>query len=125
MAEYVTKQDIVKSIRTEHMSVTSRLPRLAFDCDEQPIICEGCGSRDSIAFRYNSAAAAGSDAVVFEWEPDLYRILVRGYNCYDCDWHRIVFEYPVIEGSHRENNPDRIENVELGESEVVSSSQGN
>lgn len=124
MAEYVTKHDIVRAILSEEENLSNKFPLLAFDNEEQTTQCENCGSVDATAFRYNGAAAAGSDAVVFHWEPDLYRIIARGYCCYDCERHSIWFKYPVIEGSHRENNPERIDNVELGSEELVSRFEG-
>lgn len=120
MSEYVTKQRIVEAIKTERMEISPRLPLLAFDNEEQEIQCDNCESTDAIAFRYNAAKAAGTDSVLFRWAPNLYRVIARGYVCYNCQWHRILFEYPIIEGSHKENNPERVEGVEIGTSELVS-----
>lgn len=124
MAEYVTKRGILQSILTEDERIDSKLPRLAFNNEEQEIICENCGNRRATAFKYNSSAAAGSDAVVFQWAPNVTRLVVRGHYCTDCNWHDIFFSYPVIEGSSRENDPKKVTNVELGSERLESSSDG-
>lgn len=124
MAEYVTKRGILQSILTEDERIDSKLPRLAFNNEEQEITCENCGNRRATAFKYNASAAAGSDAVVFQWAPDVTRLVVRGHYCTDCNWHDIFFSYPVIEGSSRENDPKKVTNVELGSERLESSSDG-
>lgn len=123
MAKYVTKDEIVQSINTEDSQISPRFPLLAFNNEEQDIQCDNCGSIEAKAFRYNAAVAAGTDSVVFEWAPKLYRVMARGYTCHRCNWHKIVFEYPEID-SHKENNEERVENVEIGSSELVSESSG-
>lgn len=60
----------------------------------------------------------------FEWEVDLTRIIARGNVCHNCNCHKIILEYPIIEGSHRENDPKKITNVELGSHEVISTHSG-
>lgn len=76
------------------------------------------------AFRYNSSSGAGFNFVVFEWEVDLTRIIARGNVCHNCNCHKIILEYPIIEGSHRENDSKKITNVELGSHEVISTHSG-
>jgi hypothetical protein len=123
-SKYVTKDQIIRAIKSKHREVSPSFPILAFNNEEQEISCDNCGSTDAFAFRYNAAKAARTDSVLFKWAPRLYRIIARGFVCYNCDWHRIWFEYPKIEGSHKENNPDRVENVEIGGKELVSEYQG-
>ena len=125
MAKYVTKKEIVDAILAENRDLSPTFPLLAFDNDVQDIKCKNCGSvNNAKAFRYNASCAAGYDSVVFKWEVDLTRVMARGDVCYNCNRHNIIFEYPKIEGSHRENDPKKINNVELGGHENISSYSG-
>lgn len=123
MVKKVTKQEIVNVILNGR-GIDDKLPRLAFDCYTEPILCDNCGDNTAESFRYNAARHAGSNSALWEWAPNLNRLLVRGWVCTNCNWHKIVFGYPRIEGSHRENDPQKVENVTLGSTEVVSESGG-
>lgn len=124
MAQYVTKHEIVKAVRSPKIDTNTYLPLLAFNNEEQTINCENCENRNATAFKYNASAYAGTDTVVFRWEPDLNRLVVRGHYCNECNWHEIYFKYPKIGDSQRENDPMKIQNVELGKEELVSHNNG-
>jgi len=125
MTEYISKEDIVNALLSEDKPLDYTLPRLAFNCCIQDIRCNNCGSvNEAQAFRHNASSGAGTNFVVFDWEVDLTRIIARGDVCYNCNRHNIILEYPIIEGSHRENDPKKIKNVDLGSHEVISSYSG-
>jgi len=125
MTKRVSKEDIVNVILSENKELSPTLPLLAFDNETRNIKCSNCDSINKAkSFRYNASASSGYDSVIFDWEPNLNRLIVRGDVCYDCDRHNIVFEYPQIKGSTKENDPLKINNVELGSSEHISSNSG-
>lgn len=123
MVKPVTKKEI-RDVILKDRGIDSKLPRLAFDCYSENIVCDNCQSTDAKSFRYNAARGSGTNKALWEWAPNVNRLIARGWVCHECHWHKIVFEYPVIEGSHRENDPQKVEAVELGTSEVISESSG-
>lgn len=119
MAEYVTKQEIVEAILVEDTSIDPVLPRLSFDNKEQDTMCENCGYTNAMVFKYNASCSAGYNSVVFEWAPDVRRVVVRGYACTRCKWHEIFFMYPVVD-----NDSSKVTNVEIGTEHLISHSSG-
>lgn len=76
----------------------SPLPKLAFDNEKHDHPCpnDNC-SGTATSFQYNLAAAAGFDEVVYEWNPDLDRLYIKGTACPQCKLAHINLH---------ENSPD-------------------
>lgn len=86
LADYV-ERDLTGASRLS----SSPIPMLAFDNERRELACpvDEC-SCEIVDARFNLAAAAGYDEVVYEWNPDLERLYVKAKGCSNCGFLHIV-----------------------------------